>query len=54
MPPQGCHAAKYDSLLSGDHKYLESEVDWELKKNKNKKHLKKLKFGNKLAKAWIP
>lgn len=37
MLPQGCHAAKYDSLLSGDHKYLESEVDWELKKKQKQK-----------------
>lgn len=37
--------------LSGNHKYLEFEVDWELNKIKL---LKKLKFGNKLARPWIP
>lgn len=52
MLPQVCHAAKYSGPLSGKHKYLEFEVDWETKKKKNLKN--ELKFGNKLAKPWIP
>lgn len=36
MLPQGHQAAKYDSLLSGSHKYLEFKVHWELKKKKEK------------------
>lgn len=52
MLPQVCNAAKYSGPLSGNHKYLEFEVDWEIKKKKNLKN--KLKFGNKLAKPWIP
>lgn len=51
MLPQGSHATKDDSPLSGNHKYLKFEVDWELNKTK---HLKELKFGNKLARPWIP
>jgi len=52
MLPRGCCAAKYNNPLSEDHKYLEFEVDWELKKQK--KTLKELKFGNKLAKPCFP
>ena len=51
MLPWGCCATKYNNPLSEDRKYLEFEVDWELKKQKT---LKELKFENTLAKPCFP